>query len=221
MITFTVSTVTRDQIAAALVAYAADERLKGDFGRRIKKSEHPIMIAGIVRVWPTAADGMHRFALNDLEGTLVWRAMAVADMAAGRDINSDLAGRLGVRTTEAFIYVRKRTYRRGHHVYAYNGNPCSEPPLTWTQPVQYILAGKPLNTPSAHRYGEPFDPFFDGDPWRRNEFVMRHVGFMLEPVVQGDTYTPRASSLFLTPVSEVVPVTLSAVDCEALKVLAA
>jgi hypothetical protein len=217
MITFTVTTETRDQIALALVAHADDLRVRVALGRRLKKAEHPICIAGIVRHWPADADGSCRIAVNDVEGLMVWRAMAVADMAAGRDIHSDLAGRMGVRVEDALIYIRKFTYRRGHHVYAYNGNPCSKPPLTWTQPVQYILAGNPLNTPSAHRY---VAPFLDGDPWRRNEFVMRDAGLMLEPVIHGDTYTPRASSLFLTPVPDVVQISLSIADDEALSLLA-
>jgi len=236
-ITFTVTIDTRDQIAAAFVAHAADERMGGALGR-IKKSDHPLMTANLMRHWPADADGLCRILLNDVAGTLVWRAMAIADMAAGRDIRSDLAGRLGVRVEDAFVYVRKNTYSRGIRCNASTVSrgtdrymaACARLGLIpserhpdgrrhWTVSTQKIITG------GLHCMFDGgwnlVDPDLDsGDS--ANHIVMYRTGFLLEPtIVDGRMFRPRASSLFLTPVPDPVVVTLSAADEDALELLAA
>lgn len=209
--TFTVTTETRDQIALALVAHGDDGRVRVALGRRLKKVEHPICIAGIVRHWPADEDGRCRIPLNDVEGTMVWRAMAVYDMAAGRDIRSDLAGRLGVKVEEAFIYIRN--FSRGCHAYNGTRKRHTDSHRKWTHGMLKLIDGDG----HAMRGGvwNPVDPPH-GDCWNHN--IMFRAGLVLEPVIVDDTrFRPRASSLFLTPVPDVVPVSLSIADEDALK----
>jgi hypothetical protein len=218
MITFTVNPEIRDEIAVALVARASDPRMAGALGR-VKKADHPLMTAGLVRFWPADADCRCRIALNDVAGTLVWRAMAVADIIADRDITADLAGRLGVTVEDAFDYVYKYTRKAGYHCHAHV--VCSHEPRgrQWTRATKHILAGKKIALPYD---GMDNLPRFDSDKKRRNYASMDRAGLMLRPTLDGLglDFRPRASSLFLTPVPDVVPVTLSAADDAAIAGLA-
>jgi hypothetical protein len=218
MITFTVTPEIRDEIAVALVAHASDPRMASALGR-VKKADHPLMTAGLVRFWPADADCRCRIALNDVAGTLVWRAMAVADIVAGRDITADLAGRLGVTVEDAFDYVLKCASKVGHRCDPYVESSQEPSGRQWTRAIKHILAGRQIGVPYD---GMDNMPRFDSDKKRRNYASMDRAGLMLRPTLDdlGLNFRPRASSLFLTPVPDVVPVTLSAADDAAIAGLA-
>jgi hypothetical protein len=218
MITFTVTLEVRDAIAIALVAHASDPRMAGALGR-VKKADAPLTTAGIVRFWPADSDGRCRIALNCVAGTLVWRAMAIADCVAGRDITADLAGRLGVTVEDAFLYVLKCASKVGHRCDPYVESSQEPNGRQWTRAIKHILAGRQI--------GVPYDgmdnlPRFDNDKKRRNYASMDRAGLMLQPTLDdlGVYFRPRASSLFLTPVPNLVTMTFSVADDEAIAGLA-
>jgi hypothetical protein len=218
MIIFTVMLDVRDELAAALNAHVDDRRLQGAVGR-IKRAEHPLTTAGVVRVWPADADGRCRIALSDVAGTLAWRAMAIADMVAGREASNDLAARLGVSTQDAFAYIEKytsdirerwpRLIRRGP----------DEGGHQWTFATKAILAGRRIPIPDG---GMDNIARYDKNLRRRTYALLTRAGLTLPPAVEVDGlyFRPRASSLFQTPTPAAMPVTFSAEDEEAIRLLA-
>jgi hypothetical protein len=186
---------------------------------RVKKADAPLTTAGLVRFWPADSDGRCRIALNSVAGTLVWRAMAIADIVAGRDITADLAGRLGVMVEDAFLYVFKCASKVGHRRDPYVESSQEPNGRQWTRAIKHILAGRQI--------GVPYDgmdnlPRFDNDKKRRNYASMDRAGLMLQPTLDdlGVYFRPRASSLFLTPVPNLVTMTFSVADDEAIAGLA-
>ncbi|MBP1294311.1 hypothetical protein [Bradyrhizobium elkanii] len=220
MISMTFTTETRDQIAAALVAHAADPRVLVRVGfvkGRISKSDYPAAIAALIRVWPADFDGFCRASFSDLVGTIIWRAMAIYDMAAGRGLQADLAGRLGVGTEDAYAYVRQLTYATDRNLTAYNSATRSHSGGRWTSAVQAVVDGTTIRA----GYGERamFEDF-GGSEYG----IMLGVGLVL-PVADAiddegtATIIARPSSLFLSPVCDVEP--LDRADEEALDMLVA
>ena len=210
MITMTTTLAMRDELAVALVAYAADPRMAGALGR-VKKVDHPLTCAALVRVWPSDADGRCRIALSDVAGTLAWRAMAIADIVAGRDISADLAGRLGVTVEAAFAYIDKYSASIGHRWPAYTEPSRGQCGRRWTGATERILAGRPIPVPED---GMDNMPRFDKNRRRMVYTSISRAGLMLPPTLDasGLFFRPRASSLFLTPVPDLVTVSFSAAD---------
>lgn len=217
MIIFTVTPLVRDEIAAALISYEDDARMLGALGRA-KKGDHPLITAGLVQVWPSDADGCCRIALSDAAGTLAWRAMAIADIAAGRDITTRLADRLGVETQGAFAYIDKYTTAIGQRWPRLTQTRTGQNDRQWTRAAEKVLAGRRIPMPC-----EVNDmPAFDKNVRRRAYASMVRARLTLPPIIHDreSYFTPRASSLFLTPIPIAVAAMFSAEDEEALAELA-
>lgn len=217
MISMTFTTETRDQIAAALVAHGADPRVLVRVGLvkgRISKSDYPAAIAALMRVWPADADGLCRASFSDLVGTMIWRAMAIYDMAAERGLEAALAGRLGVRTEGAYDYVRKLTFALGRHLTAYDSDTRRYSGGRWTLHVQAIIEGTTFQLGYRRERAAQFEAFGSSDYG-----ILRGVGVVLPVDDTGaEAVIARPSSLFLTPLADVEPLEMA--DEEALDMLA-
>ncbi|PDT88767.1 hypothetical protein CO669_18575 [Bradyrhizobium sp. Y36] len=207
----TFSAETRDQIAAALVAHGEDERVLTLVGRKIRKGEQPSVLANVLRVWPADADGLCRVRLTDVEGLLVWRSMALYDIAAGRGLEADLAGRLGVRTDGAYDCFRKLTCPRARHrLSAYDRATRSHTAHRWTRDMQSIVDGKTFVVYPDERYR--FDVGGGSD-----YAALLGLGLVLPAIDCESGVTAHPSSLLMTPVPDPEPLELA--DDEALAAL--
>lgn len=214
-------TPTTSRGAAAMVAHAADPRVVVRVGLvkgRVSKSDYPAAIATLIRVWPADADGLCRASFSDLIGTMIWRTMAINDMAADRGLQADLAGRLGVRTEDAYGYVRKLTYALARHLTAYDSDTRRYSGGRWTHTVQAVIEGTTFRVGYRRELAAQFEAFGGNDYG-----ILRGVGLVLPAMdavddTGAEVVIARPSSLFLTPVRDVEP--LDRVDEEALDMLA-
>ncbi|HEX7883559.1 MAG TPA: hypothetical protein VF499_12560 [Afipia sp.] len=187
MIIYTMTAEAKTASVAALNAHAEDPRLPGALGR-VSRQDAPPFLSDFISVWPAEADGRYRIALPDVAGVLVWRAHAIAEIAAGRGRLADLAdyqAALGIDETQpAFDYVchqMKRRYIR----------PCATADHdSWTAATEWVV-----------RDGDVPDP---RTRWVRDALYSRQAAYR-SYVAAGlampgqDSQRPRASLLFVTP----------------------
>lgn len=117
MIIYNLTKEVRDDVIAALRLHQDDPRLAGGFTVKVTRNEIPAALADTIEVWPPALDGTYKIALSDVAGALVWRAYAIAEIAAGRGrlaAVDDYVKRLGiVHPAEAFAYICDQMRGRG------------------------------------------------------------------------------------------------------------
>ena len=117
---------TLERVIAALRVHHDDPRMGGGLAAKIKREEMPASLAGLFGVWPADEDGIYRIPLTDNGLALVWRAYAIAEIAAGRgrlaslDKHSECLGI--VNFDPAFVYVCDQMRGRGVR-------PCLPPKL--------------------------------------------------------------------------------------------
>jgi hypothetical protein len=104
-----------------------------------RRDDDPRTIAPTVAAWPADADGLFRIALPHRDLTILWRAWALAAIAAGRGARAaadEYAAKLnltiGPDLTDAYDYVATRLAGRGVH--GTNGSRTG-----WTQSAMWVL----------------------------------------------------------------------------------
>jgi len=111
MHTIEVTAETQTKLVAALNVHALDPRICVTVRRH---AESPAFISGIIDAWPADEDGLFRPALSFDHLTVLWRAYALAEIAAGRGwrkFGEDYASELGLTGGDfvpAFDYAAKR-----------------------------------------------------------------------------------------------------------------
>ncbi|HEX7883583.1 MAG TPA: hypothetical protein VF499_12695 [Afipia sp.] len=187
MIVYTVTEAVRDAIVAALNAHAEHPSLFGALGR-ITREDNPKVLAGFISIWAADADGKYRIARSDVGGALIWRAHAIAEIAAGRGRLADLADYkavLGIDETQpAFDYVCHQMKRR-----------CIRPCATadhdsWTAATEWVV-----------RDGDVPDP---RTRWVRDALYSRQAAYRSYAAAGlampgQDSQRPGATLLFVTP----------------------
>lgn len=187
MITYKVTAETKSALVAALAARGDDPRMSGALGRVAREEATPFL-AGFISVWPAEANGSHRIALSDVAATLVWRAYAIAEIAAGRGRLADLADyqvSLGVDETQpAFDYVC-------HQMKGSGIRPCATADHDgWTAATEWVVRDGDLPDPRTR--------------WVRDAFYSRYATYRryaaLGLAMPGqDSQRPKATLLFVTP----------------------
>lgn len=212
MIVFSVNKAMRDCIVAALRIHHDDHRMLGGLTAKIKREEIPAALAGLFDIWPADQDGAYRVALSDVGGTLVWRAYAIAEIAAGRGTLATLdkhSKRFGVvRFDPAFAYICDQMRGRGVR-------PCSDADRDcWADTTSWVV-----------------NDGFAGEPrkrWARSTWARRantHEAYAVAGLAKRgcSTWYPEATLLFVTPRPEpaLVHAVLSPEDDAAMANLAA
>jgi hypothetical protein len=193
MQTIIVADTTRQTLLAALDAHAMDHSIGVKIRRR---DEDRRTIAATVAAWPADADGLFRIALPHRDLTILWRAWALAEIAAGRGARAaadEYAAKLNLTIapdlTDAYDYVAARL--AGSGVHGTNGSRTG-----WTQSAMWVLGD-----------GETRKPYrrYEASGWRsraRAHDACAATGLALPG---RNTWHPKATMLFLTPVEKLSP----------------
>ncbi|MBP1294130.1 MULTISPECIES: hypothetical protein [Bradyrhizobium] len=198
---------TLERVIAALRVHHNDPRMGGGLAAKIKREEMPASLAGLFEVWPADEDGTYRLAVTDNGLALVWRAYAIAEIAAGRgrlaslDKHSECLGI--VNFDPAFDYVCDQMRGRGVR-------PCSDAcRQSWTDVTDWVVNDGVADEPRKR--------------WAQSAWARRasaHRAYVAAGLARRgcDIWHPEATLLFVTPRPRATPVheTLSNEDEAAL-----
>jgi hypothetical protein len=99
---------TKIAVLAALYAYALAPEILVTIR---KHDDNPRVIALIIESWPPDEDGKFTIGLLFTHLTILWRAWALYEIAAGRGLHKnseEYAAKLGIKIIPAFDYVARR-----------------------------------------------------------------------------------------------------------------
>ncbi|SDG59782.1 hypothetical protein SAMN05216338_1001857 [Bradyrhizobium sp. Rc2d] len=194
MIIYTITKAVRDNVTAVLRLHHDDPRMAGGFKVKVRRDELPGSLAAVVDAWPAEQDGTYKIALSEVAGALVWRAYAIAEIAAGRGklaAVDEYGKRLGVAHFDtAFAYVCDQM--RGHGI-----RPCSDADRDcWSEATHWVT-----------RDGYTVEP---RGRWARSTWARRaiaHEAFAAAGLARPgrNTWHPEATMLFVAPRPERQP----------------
>lgn len=209
MIIFNLTSQAKTRIATAIRTIDGDEPLlSGAIGRRAK-TDAPIILAGVIDVWPADSDGIHRVALSDAAGAVVWRAFAVTEITAGRGrlkAVDEYTALFGIRHPEpAYEYVCAQMKGRGIR-------PCSDVDHDdWAEATRWVVADGGTRDPRRS---------WAKSAWRGRAVAHEAYAQAGLTLPMLGTWDPRPSILFVTPSLEPVRPSMSLEDDAALADLA-
>jgi hypothetical protein len=190
---------TKAAVLAALQAYALAPEILVPIRKR---DDNPRVIALIIESRPADPDGTFRIGLSFLFLTVLWRAYAMYEIAAGRGLRKNAekyAADLGVELIPAYDYVARRLKGSGSR--STNGDRTA-----WTKAFQWVRYDGAVNKPGG-RYAR--------SAWRARAIaheVCIAAGLALPG---GGPWKPTATMLFATPKEQMAPPTLDKIDADA------
>jgi hypothetical protein len=192
---------TKTKLVAALNVHALDPRICVAIR---KHAESPAFIAGVIDAWPPDEDGLFRPALSFDHLTVLWRAYALAEIAAGRGLRKfgdDYASELGLTGGDfvpAFDYAAKRLKGAGVRP--------RHPDAGWTRAMEWVRYDGDTKKPRK----------FANSTWRTRA-NMHDACAAADLALPGrGTWNPQATILLMTPKEKPVAPKLSAEDDAAL-----
>ena len=191
---------TKTAVMAALRVYA----LAPEICVTIRKHDDNVrVIVLIIESWPADADGMFTIGLSFAHLTVLWRAYALSEIAAGRGLrkNADeYAARLGIDLVPAFDYVARRLKGTGFR--GTNGDRTA-----WTKGFEWVRYDGDVRKPGRK---------FASSAWRAR--AIAHTACIAAGLALPgrDTWNPQATMLFATPEEQIAPPPLAKVDADAL-----
>jgi hypothetical protein len=200
----TMNAETKASVLAALNVYATSP---GILVTIRKHDEQPATIAMMLEHWPADADGLFRIGLIFPHVTIVWRAWALAEIAAGRGLLRDFESyrdKLGIESmSTAYEYAAKLL--KGSGCNGVNGDRND-----WSKAAYWVLydAEKPK-------------PKWAPSVWRTRAKTHEAFAAVNLAMPGRPTWYPQATMLCMTPKEVVPPPTLAPADAEYLAALGA
>jgi hypothetical protein len=201
--TIKITAETKTAVLAALNAYALAPEILVTIR---KHDDNPRVIALIIEPWPADEDDMFTIGLLFAHLTILWRAYALYEIAAGRGLRKDAdkyAAQLGIKLVPAFDYVAKRL--KGTRTRGVNGSRTA-----WTNGFEWVRYDGDVRKPG---------PKFARSAWRAR--AVAHTACIAAGLALPgrNTWNPQATMLFATPEAQIAPPTLAKVDADALATL--
>jgi hypothetical protein len=200
----TMTAETKASVLSALHAFACSPQMLVTLR---KHDEQPATIAMLLEPWPADDDGLFRVGLIFPHVTIVWRAWAMAEIAAGRGLLRDWESyrdKLGIESvTTAYEYAAKLL--KGTGCNGVNGDRNG-----WSKAAYWVLYD--ANKPKAK---------WASSVWRIRAKTHEAFAGVNLAVPGRNVWHPQATILCKTP-KEVEPApTLAPVDAEAMAGLGA
>ena len=200
----TITSETKTAILAALRRYA----LAPEICVTIRKhDDNARVIALIIESWPPNEDGTFTIGLSFQHLTVLWRAYALYEIAAGRGLRknaADYAAKLGIEIVPAYDYVAKRL--KGSGLHGVNGSRTQ-----WTKSFEWVRWDGDVKKPKK----------FASSAWRARA-IAHDACIAAGLAIPGrGKWRPQATMLFATPKEELPAPILAKVDADALATLGA
>jgi hypothetical protein len=191
---------TKIAVLAALYAYALAPEILVTIR---KHDDNPRVIALIIESWPPDEDGKFTIGLLFTHLTILWRAWALYEIAAGRGLHKnseEYAAKLGIKIIPAFDYVARRLKGTGSR--STNGDRTA-----WTNGFKWVRYDGNVEKPWKK---------FASSAWRGR--ANAHTACVASGLALPgrDIWNPQATMLFATPEEQVATTTLAKVDADAL-----
>ena len=201
----TMTAETKASVLSALHAFACSPQMHVTLR---KHDEQQATIALMLDPWPADDDGLFRVGLIFPHVLIVWRAWALAEIAAGRGLMRDYESyrdRLGLGPIRpAYEYAAKLLKGTGSRAVLVNKNG-------WSLAADWVILNGNVKKPK---------PKWASSVWRTRAHTHEAFQAVNLAVPGRGTWNPQATLLCLTPKEMIPATTLAPVDAEYLAGLA-
>lgn len=206
MIILNVTDEMKTALLDALRNCANDSTITLGISKRDIRENAPVVIAKIIDVWPPEVGGSYKLAFNDVAGLIAYRALMLAEIAAGRGLKCDkkyYETNLGIEFSNAKSYAKALGKEHGFR-------PVSGE--RWSLGAEWVAVDGYQNEPRGK---------WARSIWRNRARAHENSVLAGLAVAGRNIWDPRATMLWLEPAKSVPPEMLAIEDLAALEALAA